>query len=437
MVGGAIQWCNSPNFSHGEIVRTANHLYCDRNGTYYVRTTENKKTIKKSLKTKDLEQAKFFSHLTNALIQMNKIKKLDIVLPDGTQFKDVQEKDFAFLKELLTPRVGQTSIQKTIQELSNKQKANRSFSEVYKLYLEEKKLDNSIKTIEEKESTYKEFLSFFNDDDFATYTVQQSTAYKSRLIGSNLSAFRINKKLSMLKDLFNFGTNNHYFFDKNPFDSIAISKKSKLKEKVKSYKEFTDFELKQIFDKNNYQEFLNKPNYFWLPILALYSGARIEELASLKVSQIKIEDGIYFIELEKAKNFNSIRKIPIHSKLFQLGFDKYLEKVKNQTQLFPELKFGKNGFSKNCSRRFGLYLDKLNIKDDQKVFHSFRSTFINRMTLLNTHPSILMSIVGHFEQSKLDFSSPHFKTYQQEKPIKILKETIDRLNFDNLFSTWF
>ncbi|OZB68971.1 site-specific integrase, partial [Thiomonas sp. 13-64-67] len=210
--------------------------------------------------------------------------------------------------------------------------------------------------------------------------------------------------------------------------------KAKLKEKVKSYKEFTDEELRQIFDKKSYQEFMNKSNYFWLPILALFTGARIEELASLKTTQIKIEDGIFYIELEKAKNFNSIRKIPIHKKLIELGFIKYFEKVRNGEQLFPELKSGKNGFSKNCSRRFGLYLDKILIRNEQKVFHSFRSTFINRMTLLNIHPSIIMAIVGHFEQSKLDFSSAHFKTYQQEKPIKILKENIDRLEFSFLFT---
>ena len=366
---------------------------------------------------------------------MDKIKKLDVVLPNGIQFKNVEEKDYAFIKDLLTPREGQTSIQKTIEELSNKQKANKTFSEVYKLYLEEKKLDNSIKTLEEKESTYKEFLSFFFDDDFNFYTIQQATAYKTRLIALNLSALRINKKLSMMKDLFNFAINNHYFFNKNPFDNITISKKAKLKEKVKSYKEFTDEELKQIFDKTNYS-FLDKSNYFWLPILALYTGARIEELASLKTNQIKQEEEIYFIELEKAKNFNSIRKIPIHQKLIELGFIKYFEKVKDKEQLFPELKDGKNGFSKNCSRRFGFYLDKILIKDEQKVFHSFRSTFINRMTLLNIHPSIIMAIVGHYEQTKLDFSSAHFKTYQQEKPIKILKQNIDRLEFSFLFKDW-
>lgn len=414
-------------------MRTANHLYRDRNGTYYLRTTESNRTVKRSLKTKDLDKALFFSHLTNLLIHMDKIKKLDVVLPNGIQFKNIEEKDYGFIKDLLTPREGQTSIQKRIEELSAKQKANKTFSEVYKIYLEEKKLDNSIKTIEEKKSTYEEFLNFFIDGDFNSYSIQQATAYKTRLIGLNLSALRINKKLSMLKDLFNFAINNQYFFDKNPFESITISKKAKLKEKVKSYKEFTDEELKQIFDKNNYS-FLDKPNYHWLPILALFTGARIEELASLKTNQIKQEEDIYFIELEKAKNFNSIRKIPIHSKLIELGFIKYFEKVKDKEQLFPELKTGKNGFSKNCSRRFGFYLDKILIKDEQKVFHSFRSTFINRMTLLNIHPSILMGIVGHYEQSKLDFSSAHFKTYQQEKPIKILKQNIDRLSFDFLFN---
>ena len=417
-------------------MRTAIHLYKDRFGTYYLRTTENKKTSKKSLKTKDYAEALAISHFTNFLISMKNIKKLDIVLPDGTQFKNIEEKDYGFLQDLLKPRIGQSPIQQTIEKLKLEQKSNKTFKQVYKLYLLEKKLDNSTKTLLEKESTFEEFLSFFVDSDFSTYGTQQATAFKSRLIANGLSALRINKKLSMLKDLFSYGINNNYYFDKNPFENISISKKAKLKEQVKSYKEFSDFELKQIFDKNNYQEFMNKPNYFWLPILALYTGARIEELASLKTNQIKQEEDIFFIELEKAKNFNSIRKIPIHQKLIELGFIKYFEKVKNQVQLFPELKTGKNGFSKNCSRRFGLYLDKLLIKDEQKVFHSFRSTFINRMTLLNTHPSILMAIVGHFEQSKLDFSSPHFQTYQQEKPIKILKETIDRLSFDFIFQDW-
>jgi integrase len=416
-------------------MRTASHLYRDRNGTFYIRTTEKNKTVKKSLKTKDLNKALFFSHLTNLLIHMKNIKKLDVVL-NGIEFRNVEEKDYAFIKDLLKDRTNETTnIQNTIKQHLNTQKTNKLFSEVVNIYLTEKALENTKKTIEEKASTYNEFLTYFNDVDFSLYDKSNALAFKSRLISSKISALRINKKLSMLKDLFNFSINNNLYFDKNPFETISISKKSKLKEKVKSYKEFTDEELIKIFDKNNYS-FLDKPNYHWLPILALFTGARIEELASLKTNQIKQEEDIYFIELEKAKNFNSIRKIPIHSKLIELGFIKYFEKVKDKEQLFPELKTGKNGFSKNCSRRFGQYLDKILIKDSQKVFHSFRSTFINRLTLLNIHPSIIMAIVGHYEQTKLDFSSAHFKTYQQEKPIKILKQNIDRLSFDFLFKDW-
>lgn len=64
------------------------------------------------------------------------------------------------------------------------------------------------------------------------------------------------------------------------------------------------------------------------------------------------------------------------------GFLDYVDSVKKagKTQLFPHLKPSKNGYSKNCSRRFGQYLDKLNIKHERKVFQSLRVTFINRLT---------------------------------------------------------
>jgi hypothetical protein len=70
------------------------------------------------------------------------------------------------------------------------------------------------------------------------------------------------------------------------------------------------------------------------------------------------------------------------------------------------------------------------MKSDRKVFHSFRSTFINRMTYSNIHPAILMGIVGHYEQSKIDFSGAHFTNYQKKKPVEVLKSSIDRLSYE-------
>lgn len=308
----------------------------------------------------------------------------------------------------------------------------KPFLEVCDFYLQEKKLDNTEKTLSEKKATYEEFARLYGGNpDFNGIGSEQAISFKSRMLSENLTALRINKKLSFLKDLFEYARNHKLYFQNNPFESIAISKKSKLRAQVQSYEEFSTEELKLIFETQQYKEYLDKPAYYWLPFLALYTGARIEELASLKFSQIVTADGITYFDITKAKNANSVRRVPFSNHILNSGFMAYLEKTKarNVDQVFPHLKDSANGYSKNVSRRFGQYLDLIKIKDPRKVFHSFRSTFINAMTNRGTHPAILMGIVGHYEQSKFDFSSPHFQTYQQAKPLRIMKEAIDRLDY--------
>lgn len=52
------------------------------------------------------------------------------------------------------------------------------------------------------------------------------------------------------------------------------------------------------------------------------------------------------------------------------------------------------------------------------------------MTELNVHPVMLMMLVGYYDQSKVDFSSPHFVNYQHAKPLVQLKATLDRLDIE-------
>ncbi|WP_249212165.1 site-specific integrase [Burkholderia cenocepacia] len=307
------------------------------------------------------------------------------------------------------------------------------FSTVVNLYLTEKKIDNVAKTLYDKERVYDEFKGFFGDLDINQYTPNEAVAYKNRLLATNGSASAINAKTSFLRSLFEYAINNNLFFAGNPFERVKISTKTKLKKQVRSYKPFEDDDLKLIFEELKYRAFLKKPDYHWLPFLSLYTGARVEELASLRLDQITKVDGIlvFDIQHDAAKNSNSVRKIPLPDVILNSKFLSYVEQVKatKATHLFPHLKDGKNGFSKNMSRRFGEYLDKLEIKDDRKVFHSFRTTFINSMTNLHVHPAILMAIVGHYEQAKVDFSSPHFANYQQDKPMKVLKDAMDKLSY--------
>jgi integrase len=70
---------------------------------------------------------------------------------------------------------------------------------------------------------------------------------------------------------------------------------------------------------------------YWLPVLSLYTGARRTELAQLTLDDVKRSpDGIWFIDITAAgegrsvKNPGSERSVPVHEKLIDLGFIRYL-----------------------------------------------------------------------------------------------------------------
>ncbi|MDN7901991.1 site-specific integrase [Burkholderia cenocepacia] len=446
-------------------------LYKSRHGVYYLRIIRNKQKYRWSLGTKDFKQARIHALDLNMKLAMNdfdpsnsNIKKLDVeITPSGTvNFKDVKSGDIDIVSQIIEklgltpaqfsqlspaelasklasspqpPSMGELikSVPKGIVQGQRATQKSELFSTVVNLYLTEKKIDNVAKTLYDKERVYDEFKGFFGDLDINQYTPNEAVAYKNRLLAANGSASAINAKTSFLRSLFEYAINNNLFFAGNPFERVKISTKAKLKKQVRSYKPFEDDDLKLIFEELKYRAFLKKPDYHWLPFLSLYTGARVEELASLRLDQITKVDGIlvFDIQHDAAKNSNSVRKIPLPDVILNSKFLSYVEQVKatKATHLFPHLKDGKNGFSKNMSRRFGEYLDKLEIKDDRKVFHSFRTTFINSMTNLHVHPAILMAIVGHYEQAKVDFSSPHFANYQQDKPMKVLKDAMNKLSY--------
>lgn len=429
-----------------------------RHGVYYLRTYRNGSEVRTSLRTKEWATAKLLAlhfHLGRAM----PLRKLDVEFPSGFKITNVNTADdYERLKELLANGDVKQFLEQSTARIADVQarlgiapdaataapsatvpppKAKtKPFSEAVTLYLAEKKLDNTQKTLTEKLATYNEYQRMFGDMDINGLGDEPAVSFKNRMLSNGAKAPSINKKLSYMKDLFNYAINNKMYFDSNPFEKLNISKKSKLRAATQSYREFTDDDLKRIFETSRYAEYMNEPDYHWVPFLGLYTGARIETLANLQVSQIQKDGDIWFLDIVKDKNANSIRQVPLHERIVESGFLKYVESVRaaKKVQLFPHLKPGKNGYSRNCSRRFGQYLDLVGITERRKVFHSFRVTFINRMTNAGVHPAILMGLVGHYEQKRIDFSSAHFQTYQKEKPLEVLKAAIDRLEYDINFA---
>ena len=279
-----------------------------RHGVYYLRLTHGKTDTRRSLGTKDFQRAKLSALLLNVHVEMSKsrldaemFRHLDIALPNGVKLTNIQPEDKGILFDILdklgvtgeqlaampTAEVAKLLAGPEPQRMEPPKPKSKPLSDVIALYLTEKKLDNVAKTLDDKERTYAEFQGFFQDGDINAFGADTAIAYKNRLLAANASASRINAKTSFLKDLFAYAINNNLYFATNPFEKVRVSSKTKLKQQVESYREFTDDDLKLIFDETSYRGYLRKPDYNWLPFLSLYTGARVEELACLQLDQIK------------------------------------------------------------------------------------------------------------------------------------------------------
>lgn len=186
---------------------------------------------------------------------------------------------------------------------------------------------------------------------------------------------------------------------------------------------FTSEDLKALFGSEKFvKDGKKSPWKYWLPIIGLYTGCRIEEICQLHLGDIKQEDEVWFFDInaegiKSTKTLSSIRKVPVHDRLIELGFIDHVEALRGrgEQRLFPELKNTQGGkFSHYPTRWFGTFKKSCGITGDSKVFHSFRHTFITAMKHSGVDMPIMHELDGHSMQSET------MKTYGKGYPVKVL-----------------
>jgi integrase len=191
----------------------------------------------------------------------------------------------------------------------------------------------------------------------------------------------------------------------NPF---ANSMMLRTEEGEDSREPFDRTDLKAIFTSPIYSTIGERPDAgggeaaFWFPLIALFSGMRLDEIAQLRLCDLREDDETraWYFDVSRAggrrtKNIGSMRSVPVHQELARIGLLRYRQslldaRVADDASLWPDLQN-----AAQWSKWFGRHRRSLGITDRKKVFHSFRHTFKRMCRDAGVSEELHDALTGH------------------------------------------
>ena len=259
-----------------------------------------------------------------------------------------------------------------------------------------------------------------------TLTAVGELAEEKRL--SNVS---VNKLLGALSSVLSWAMDNGYI-ESNPASRVRVSIKSSRKTRLP----YDDNDLRVIFHSAIYttNRAKDEPATFWLPLMALWMGAREEELGQATVGDVREEDGFPYLRIDtieenqSTKNEGSQRSVPIHPQLIKCGFLDHVAalKAKGEKRLFPDLKVSKDGsYTAGWSKKINRIMRRLGITDRRKVFHSLRHNFKDACRRAGIQEAVHDALTGHSNGSV-------GRNYGLGYQVAELAEAISKITYPNL-----
>lgn len=264
--------------------------------------------------------------------------------------------------------------------------------------------------------------------------------FKNALVEEGQSAANIKMKLSRLRTLLQWAFDNDYA-KANEAHGVSIRDTEAARNKRR---EFDLASLNRIFASPIYSEGLRPAGgkgeaAYWLPLLALYTGARLEELGQLRPGDVEeiaypdasgVEQRHWFIRIKEdegdgltLKNAGSERDVPVHPELARLGFLSFVAAAQSNSQarLFPMLRPNVYGrLTAKWGEWFGPYLrNTCGVTDKRMVFHSFRHTFKHYARHVGMPEGVQRQIMGHSSGDVADTYGSGYSPHQVVEGMKL------------------
>jgi integrase len=175
---------------------------------------------------------------------------------------------------------------------------------------------------------------------------------------------------------------------------------------------------------------------YWVPLLGLYTGARLEDLCRLRARDAVQRAGVWCLHLHDTKREhrtgeeNIMRHVPVHRTLLRLGWLDYVQAQDAGGLLFPHLKPNKYGqLSAMWSTWFAEYLDAdVGLPDRRLDFHSFRHTFKAFGQLSGIEGPVIEELLGHAPDEWYGRN----EGTEKRLPFELLVQAMEKLDFPGL-----
>jgi integrase len=262
---------------------------------------------------------------------------------------------------------------------------------------------------------------------------------KSANRSGRLTNRTINSYIHALSGVFRLADKEGHFEGRNPLAGRT------LEETNSSWRSYQTDELNKLFSTsllhNTPAEQRIRPVKYtfdnamaWIPLVALFSGMRSNEICQMRASDVQRNGGIWLFNVcdenvgQSLKTGAAKRIVPIHSELVRCGFLDYVKALPHDGQLFPALKPGgpDGKYNQYFAKRFTEYRRKSGVTAPRTSFHSFRKNVAQALKNKRATAAEIAELIGHEQGFTFSVYAP------MQLPMKALKELIERVRYPGL-----
>jgi integrase len=179
-----------------------------------------------------------------------------------------------------------------------------------------------------------------------------------------ISPKTVNEHIRLLRAVFDWAENEGWITS-NPSKVISFVSEGK-RSREKARERYTHDELKKLTDSLHDEakagKLKNRPERFWIPLIAMFSGMRLNEICQLQINDVKqcAENDLWYFDVNETEGVTTVktsagsRRVPIHPVLIELGFIEYYKKTRDSgaTQVWPKLKQTQRGYKRALDNWF-------------------------------------------------------------------------------------